>query len=109
MELVEVRGKSTRGLRKVFVLFTHDMVAGISHLLATRIYAGVNPNNVYLFGRTSTSPQDGCTAMRMVTEACTGLGDKTLIRTRLLRKYLATTTQVLYYLSIYTHIRLIHC
>ncbi|KAH3716828.1 hypothetical protein DPMN_059557 [Dreissena polymorpha] len=41
MELLEVRGKSTRGLRKVFVILSTDMVEGLSHLLMVRAQAGV--------------------------------------------------------------------
>lgn len=94
MQLIEVRGKSTRGLRKVFVLLTLDMVQGICHLLSSRIYAGVDPSNIYVFARTTQSPLDGCEAMRDVTTNCPGLIKPELIRTRLLRKYLATTCQV---------------
>ncbi|KAJ8317221.1 hypothetical protein KUTeg_005125, partial [Tegillarca granosa] len=95
MQLIEVRGKSTRGLRKVFVLLTLDMVQGICHLLSTRVYAGVDPSNEYVFGRTTPSPLDGCEAMRDITTNCPGLIKPELIRTRLLRKYLATTCQIL--------------
>ncbi|KAJ8315158.1 hypothetical protein KUTeg_007308 [Tegillarca granosa] len=95
MHLVEVRGKSTRGLRKVYILLTPDMVDGINFLLTSRIHAGINPENVYVFGRTTSTPQDGCTAMRMVSEACPGLSNPDLIRTRLLRKYMATTSQIM--------------
>lgn len=94
MQLIEVRGKSTRGLRKVFILLTPDMVEGIAYLLRTRIYAGVDPLNKYVFGRANGSPIDGCGAMRYVAEACPNLKKPELIRTRLLRKYMATTSQV---------------
>lgn len=97
--MVEVRGKSTRGVRKVFILFTLDMVDGIQHLLRTRIYAGVNPENQFVFGRTGTTPLDGCTAMRDVTDSCPSLIRPELIRSRLLRKYLATTSQVNVFIS----------
>ncbi|XP_078312171.1 uncharacterized protein LOC111134313 isoform X1 [Crassostrea virginica] len=95
MELVEVRGKSTRKLRKVFILLTPDMTAGINHLLSTRIYAGVAPNNRYVFSRSTDLPLDGCLAMRQITTDCPGLSSPDLIRTRLIRKYLATSTQIM--------------
>ena len=66
IHLIEVRGKSTRGIRRVFILLTPDMVRGIEYILRTRAYAGVNPNSKYVFGRTSASPQDGCAAMRII-------------------------------------------
>ncbi|KAL5020636.1 hypothetical protein ScPMuIL_002282 [Solemya velum] len=46
MQLIEVRGKSTRGLRKVFLLLSEDMVEGIQHLLTTRAHAGIPPTNI---------------------------------------------------------------
>ncbi|XP_053388365.1 uncharacterized protein LOC123554731, partial [Mercenaria mercenaria] len=95
MQLVEVRGKSTRSLRKVFVLLTTDMVEGLQYLLCTRIYAGVNPSNLFLFGNTSIATLDGCEAMRICTSACPGHVRPDLIRTRLLRRYMATTCQVM--------------
>ena len=94
IHLIEVRGKSTRGIRRVFILLTPDMVRGIEYILRTRAYAGVNPNSKYVFGRTSASPQDGCAAMRAVSKACPGLSNPDLMRTRLLRRYLATSSQV---------------
>lgn len=94
MDLLEVRGKSTRRIRKVFILLTKDMTEGINHILSTRINAGVDPQSKFVFARTSGTPQDGCTAMRQITMDCPGLSNPSLIRTRLLRKYLATTTQV---------------
>ncbi|XP_060570745.1 uncharacterized protein LOC132729023 [Ruditapes philippinarum] len=95
IQLIEVRGKSTRGVRKVFILLTPDMVKGIEYLLQTRAYAGVKSDNKYVFGRTCATPQDGCTAMREVAKACPGLSNPNLIRTRLLRRYLATSTQIM--------------
>lgn len=94
MHLMEVRGKSTRKVRKVFVLLSQDMIDGINHMLSTRAYAGVDPKNKYLFSNSCDSPLDGCTAMRTITESCPGLNKAHLIRSRLLRKYLATTSQV---------------
>jgi hypothetical protein len=99
MDLVEVRGKSTRKLRRVFLLLTRDMTAGIQHLLTTRIHAGITPENKYVFGRTSNLPLDGCTAIREITSDCPGLANPNLIRSRTIRKYLATSTQVKYFLS----------
>ncbi|XP_053380135.1 uncharacterized protein LOC128548751 [Mercenaria mercenaria] len=95
IDLIEVRGKSTRALRKVFVLLTEDMVRAINHLLSIRIYAGVKPDNKFIFGRSNSSKLDGCTALREVTESCEGLVRPELIRTRLLRKYMATTCQIM--------------
>ncbi|WAR10184.1 MYLK-like protein [Mya arenaria] len=93
MELLEVRGKSTRGLRKVFVILSTDMVEGLSHLLMVRAQAGVPSTNTFLFSRCTDSPQDGCEALRVVTSKCHNLAFPERVRTTKLRKYLATTTQ----------------
>ena len=51
---------------------------------------------LFLFLRQSDkTPLDGCTAMRKITEECPGLKEPKRIRTREMRRYLATTTQVL--------------
>ena len=95
MVAIEVRGKSTRGLRKVFVVLSQPMLRLCQHLIQTRMYVGIPPSNVYLFTTPSGSILDGCRAMREVTFRCPGLECPELIRTRLLRKYLATTIQLL--------------
>lgn len=95
MNVVEVRGKSTRGLRKVYVILSAEMLLLCNHLIQTRIYVGIGPENQYLFARPGGSTMDGCKAMREITQACPGLQRPDLIRTRLLRKYLATTIQLL--------------
>ena len=46
MDVLEIRGKSTRGIRKVYVLLTDDMVNGIEYLLKTRHF-----KSTYIFGR----------------------------------------------------------
>lgn len=51
MELLEVRGKSTRKLRKVFILYSLVMTKTVDHLLATRFHAGVALPNKYVFSR----------------------------------------------------------
>jgi hypothetical protein len=94
MELVEVRGKSTRGLRKVFIILDKDMVEGLQYLLMVRAHSGLDPRNKFLFARTTDKPQDGCEALLIVPQACAGLIYPERIRTTKLRKYLATTTQV---------------
>ena len=96
MKVIEVRGKSTRGLRKVFVILSDSMYKGCLHLLKTRLYIGIPASNKFLFARVEIdTPLDGCEAMRVMTELCEGLEKPGLIRTRLLRKHLATTVQVL--------------
>ena len=95
MVAIEVRGKSTRGLRKVFVVLSQTMLKLCQHLIERRMYVGIPPSNTYLFTRPSGSILDGCQAMREVTSRCPGLECPELIRTRLLRKYLATTIQLL--------------
>ncbi|XP_060552738.1 uncharacterized protein LOC132714024 [Ruditapes philippinarum] len=87
MKVIEVRWKSTRGLRNVFLIFTPDIVDALEFLMKTRY-----SNSPFLFCRKSErTPLDGCEAMRDVTKACPGLKHPERIRTRELRKYLATT------------------
>ena len=96
MDLIEVRGKSVRGLRKVFIVLTQEMVQACEHLLKTRYHAKQNLDNPFLFSRpNSLGPIDGCTAMREITNLCEQLKEPNLIRSRLLRKYMATTIQIL--------------
>lgn len=96
MGLIEVRGKSTKGLRKVYILLNQDMMNGLDYLLRHRHDEKIEvpEKNTYMFSRTTDSPLDGCKAVRDVTNACPGLQCPKSIRTRLLRKYLATTLQV---------------
>ncbi|KAJ8311543.1 hypothetical protein KUTeg_010898 [Tegillarca granosa] len=72
MELVQVQEKSTRKINNVYVLLSNDMITGIEHILATRMHAGVNPKNKYIFARSgsSTSPQDGCAALKRISHDC---------------------------------------
>lgn len=95
MTVIEVRGKSTRGLRKVFIILSQQMFKACQHLIEKRMAVGISPSNKYLFARIEGTPLDGCKAMRDVTEKCPDLETPYLIRTRLLRKYLATTIQLL--------------
>lgn len=85
MELLEVRGKSTRKLRKVFILYSPVTTKRVNHLLATRFHAGVALTNKYVFSRTTYLPIDVCTAMRQVTPISQGLSSPHFITTRLLR------------------------
>ena len=80
LKAIEVRGKSTRGLRKVFVLLTDLMHRGCNHLNLTRMLVGVPPSQQYLFARISGDhPLDGCEAMRVMTDLCERLKKLELI------------------------------
>ena len=69
MSVIEVRGKSTRSIRKVFVLLSSDLVRAIDYVLRKRNY-----HNPYVFGRRGCpTPIDGCQAMRYVLEQCPNL------------------------------------
>ena len=46
MSLIEVRGKSTRGIRKVHVLLTQDMVVALDHMYKTKMQ-----DSAFIFGR----------------------------------------------------------
>ncbi|GFS23505.1 hypothetical protein ElyMa_006978900 [Elysia marginata] len=45
--------------------------------------------------RSEASRLDGCQAMQVVSDKCPGLENPDRVRTRLLRKHLATTVQIL--------------
>lgn len=66
MTVLEVRGKSTRGIRKVYIVLTPDMCDGIEWFLKARKKLGITSK--YLFSRKKADafPLDGCTAMRNV-------------------------------------------
>ena len=49
----------------------------------------------YVFATKSGARIDGCATMKELSEECPGLTKPQLIRSRLLRKYIATTTQLL--------------
>ena len=95
VDLLEVRGKRTCALRKVFILLTPDMVNGLNYLAQTRKQVGISSRNNYMFARRScVTPLDGCTSIKEQVDDCPGLGSPEAIRSRSLRKYLATTLQV---------------
>ena len=99
MKVIEVRGKSTRATRKVYILLTQDMVNALDYIVTKRLHAKGNP---FLFARkTATTPLDGCEAMRVVTERCPSLQHPSSIRSTTLRTYLATTAQVTLILPVY--------
>ena len=59
MNVVEVRGKSTRGLRKVYVILSAEMLLLCNYLIQTRMFVGIDPDNQYLFARPGGSTMDG--------------------------------------------------
>ena len=82
---------STRSVRKFYVLLTPKMKDYINFILKSRKH-----RNPYTFGRENeTSPIDDCEAMRTVTKRCPNLKHEKRIRSTQLRRYLATTAQIL--------------
>ena len=76
MKVIEVRAKSTRGLRKVYIILSEWMNKACLHLLNTKLHAGINPLNPYLFVKSERSPLDGCQAMLVMCERCDRLRQK---------------------------------
>ena len=89
MHVVQVRGKSTRGIRKVHLVISPDVQEAIEYVLKHR-----KITSQYVFARNSEKPMDGCQIIRELTAECPGLKYPALIRSRQLRKYIATTTQI---------------
>ena len=67
MSVVEVLGKSARGLRKVFVILSEEMMQACLHLIQTRMYVGIGQSNEYRFVRPGGSALNGCKAMGNMT------------------------------------------
>ena len=93
MNLFEVRGKSTRGLCKVFILLTKEITENVQYLVNFFPCHGVHTEYV-VSRRSGTSPLDGCTAMWDITAPCPDFQNPDAIRSTKLCRYLATTTQV---------------
>ncbi|XP_074652770.1 uncharacterized protein LOC141907100 [Tubulanus polymorphus] len=91
MRVIEIRGKSTRSIRGVYILLTEKMVKAIEHILDTR-----QSTSDFIFARKrADTPLDGCTAMREMTKLCPGLNAPERIRSTKLRSFFATTLQIL--------------
>lgn len=56
ISVVEVRGKSTRGLRRVFNILSQQMWSACLYLLETRMDAEISLSNPYVFARCNSSP-----------------------------------------------------
>jgi len=92
MKLVQISGKRNR---TVPVLLTADVTKGIDCILSNREKVGVEKDNVFVFARTSgLNSVDACECLRRVA-ANAGVERPDLIRSTMLRKYIATVSQVL--------------
>ena len=92
MKLVQISGKRNR---TVPVLLTPDVTKGIDCILSNREKVGVEKDNVFVFARTSgLNNVDACECLRRVA-ANAGVERPDLVRSTLLRKYIATVSQVL--------------
>nr|XP_023019945.1 uncharacterized protein LOC111508612 [Leptinotarsa decemlineata] len=93
MKLIQIPGK--RG-RTVPVLLREEMVSSINLLISTRMSAGINSSNSYIFARShkdSMSYIRGPDALRLIVENA-GLSSPKSITSTKLRKYTATVCQV---------------
>lgn len=89
---VELRGK--RG-RKVAVLLSPDMVTAITRLIEKRKDCGVLEENLFLFARPHClTPYRGQDCLRLYASEC-GAENPELLRSTLLRKHVATLSQIL--------------
>ena len=92
MKLVQISGKRNR---TVPVLLTPDAAKAIDCLLANREKVGVERCNGFVFARSSgLNSVDACECLRRVS-ASAGVDRPELVRSTMLRKYIATVSQVL--------------
>ena len=104
MDMVISAGKSRKNV-EAFVLIPPDASAALKVLNANRKKIGIRKENVYLFPRlTADTPICGQAVLREISNSCADLEHPERMRSRGLRKYVATITQVsLYnYLHAYT-------
>ena len=90
LKVVPVRSKSTRSIRKVHLIFLPHVQDAVEFLIQTRM-----GDSQFLFCNSKGKPMDGCKVFKLLTEECPDLIHPTLIRSRSLRKYIATTTQLM--------------
>ncbi|CAM4572114.1 unnamed protein product [Leuciscus chuanchicus] len=89
---VEIRGKKGR---KVAVLLSPDMVNALTLLISKRQECGVPQDNTFLFARPSClTSYRGQDCLRIYADEC-GAQNPELLRSTLLRKHVATLSQVL--------------
>ena len=94
LTLVYIRGKRDRG---VPLLFTPNIKASVDLLVKHRDEVGINPENPYIFARSSadaSAPHRGCDCLHFFAQQCNAEHPETLTATRL-RKYVATMSQLL--------------
>ncbi|XP_052264132.1 uncharacterized protein LOC127867138 isoform X19 [Dreissena polymorpha] len=97
MDMLEVRGKSKKNVTAC-ILLTPDVKSAINVLVETRSSSlvSVPRDNPYLFSRLNAlTPLSGSRAMHELVRECPGLQRPERITTTLLRKYIATVSQIL--------------
>ena len=91
MHVVQVRGKRTRGVRKMHLVITPDEKEIIEYVLQHRTV-----QRDYVLTPYDNKPMNGCQIIRELKAECPGLQNPDIIRSRRLRKYIAMTTEVNY-------------
>jgi hypothetical protein len=94
MDMVINPGKSRKNVM-AFVLLPPDCRQAVDLLIGTRSAVGVPCTNVYVFGRlTADTPMAGNSEMAELVAECPGLQFPDRIKSRLLRTYIGTVSQV---------------
>ena len=88
--MIQDRGKSTQGIRIVHLIFLPEVKSALDLVLRVR-----DKESEFVFSNSAGSPMLGCPVFRTFTEECPDLHRPELIRSRSLRKYIASTTQLM--------------
>jgi hypothetical protein len=94
MDMVVSAGKSTKNI-EAFVLLPPDARKAIDLLISTRHLIGIPTTNEFIFARLSAdTPLSGNVELQEVAQSCPDLKFPERITSRVLRKYIATVSQV---------------
>jgi len=92
--MVVCSGKSKKNF-KAYVLLPPDAKECIDLLISTRRAVGIPVTNPYMFARLgANTPYTGNSELQEIVCMCPGLKHPELIKSTLLRKYIATVSQV---------------
>jgi sorbitol-specific phosphotransferase system component IIBC len=99
MDMVISAGKSKKNI-EAFVLLPPDARRAVDLLIETRALVGVPHTNPYIFARLyADTPLSGNTELQEVANSCEGLQFPERITSKNLRRYIATVSQVIHYVS----------
>ena len=88
--MIEVCGKSTRKIHIIHLIFLPEVTSTLDLLLRVR-----NKESEFVSSNSASYPMLGCPIFNNFTEECPGLHWPELTSNRSLRKYIASTTQLM--------------